>query len=191
MPLDKLWCAHRLWADLQVSLLLWGDSCEKGGGKSPQNILLQDCFHSREVQSENLQFSLKLEEGCGTVLVMNDWRVSSECLLMRRFCWSVASKRKILFQGGHRDMAELISRGCCTEVQKGWGKRVKDQLQMLNIMAWTQTHFFSSTSPSILYCLGGTLGKGLLCICHVSFNFSLSKSLKRQAWGGRTLYLPC
>lgn len=48
--------------------------------------------------------------------------------------------------------------------------------------------FFSPRSPLTLYCLGKRfiLEKGLLCICHVS-NFSLSKSVKRQLWRGRTL----
>lgn len=63
-------------------------------------------------------FLLQAEErmwymlGHGCIGDSQQW-VSAHCLLIRLFWWRLALKRKVLSQGGHKEVAELISGRCC------------------------------------------------------------------------------
>ena len=144
-------------------------------------------------------FSLKLKKGCGTGLVMDRLeRLSSECL---HVIYSSGSPDGEWLWKGKYFSREGIGKWQNSLVEDAVEARSTERLRKRNKRTrpaagvehnGVNTDFFSSRSPWTLYCLGSVLGKGLLCICHGSFNFSLSKSLKRQVMGrSSSLYCSC
>ena len=179
--IDKLWCARRLCADLQVTPHLWGDSCWKRYGEGTAG-LLQNCFHSREVQIEILQFSLKLKKGCGTGLVVDGLEtVNSERLLIAThqalLMESDIQKETYFSKEGvvkwQNSLAEDAVEARSTERLRKSGKRTRTAVDVEH----NDVNRFFFSAPEVLRLLtawgGGQLEKRLLCIWHISFNFCL------------------